>query len=376
MKRKKPIILCCALCLMFLSCTPGRKGQQAKVISTWYKGNTHCHTVLCGHADSAPEAVARWYHSRGYNFLILSEHNQFIDPDKVALPAGKRPDFILIPGEEVTGEQAIHTTGMNIRRVVPARLPEGFMGTDRAGLEEAKRLILQMHVDSVRQAGGVPILNHPNYVSGIHADNIMHISRLHLFELFNGHPDVANWGNELHASTEQKWDSLLTAGMLIYGVSSDDAHTFKEWSPQKSNPGRGWVMVRSSGLTPDAITRAMEAGDFYATNGVILSDVLCDGRQYRVSIDTARTMSELESPYVIGKKSDKGREGFLIEFIGPKGKVLEKQTGVQATYRLDNAPAYARCKITYTRRTPEGGYEQFFAWTQPWFSDRRDKIGK
>jgi hypothetical protein len=32
-----------------------------------------------------PNAVAQWYHDRGYNFLILSEHNKFIDPSTVQL---------------------------------------------------------------------------------------------------------------------------------------------------------------------------------------------------------------------------------------------------------------------------------------------------
>jgi len=39
----------------------------------WYMGNTHAHTKICGH----------------YNFLILSEHNHFIDPDTVQLPPDK-----------------------------------------------------------------------------------------------------------------------------------------------------------------------------------------------------------------------------------------------------------------------------------------------
>lgn len=365
--------LCCwALSLALFACNPGQK-EAAPPTPKWYKGNTHSHTVLCGHADSTPEAVARWYHDRSYNFLILSEHNIFIDPDSVRLPADKRADFILIPGEEVTGREAIHTTGMNTRRFVPAQLPEGFMNEPDATAREAKRRILQMHVDSVLQAGGAPILNHPNYVSGIHADNILRVRRLHLFELFNGHPDVYNWGNELHASTEQKWDSLLTAGMLIYGVSSDDAHTFQEWSPQKSNPGRGWVMVRSDTLEPGAITHAMERGDFYATNGIILSAISFENKQYRVQIDTAHTREELESPFVTGKKDSVGTEEYLIEFIGPGGQVLEKAKGTQAVYSLANGEAYVRCKLSYTRRNPDGGYEQFFAWTQPWFSDGRDK---
>ncbi|MCB0586148.1 MAG: hypothetical protein KDD06_12580, partial [Phaeodactylibacter sp.] len=295
------------------------------------------------------------------------------DPDSVPLPADKRPDFILIPGEEVTGSESIHTTGMNIRRLVEAQLPEGFMNEDGVTSRDAKRRILQMHVDSVLQASGTPILNHPNYVSGIHAEDILHIRRLHMFELFNGHPDVYNWGNELHASTEQKWDSLLTAGLLLYGVSSDDAHTFQEWAPQKSNPGRGWVMVRSDTLAPGPITHAMEHGDFYATNGIILSDVSFDNNQYLVQIDTAQTRQELESPFVAGKRDSVGTEGYAIEFIGPNGQLLEKKASIKAVYGLGNAEAYVRCKLSYTRRNPDGSYEQFFAWTQPWFSDGRDK---
>ena len=89
------------------------------VSAEWYRGNTHAHTVLCGHADSSPEAVTKWYHDRGYNFLILSEHNIFIDPDDVTMPKNKRSDFILIPGQEVTGKPVgVHTTAMNIDGVI------------------------------------------------------------------------------------------------------------------------------------------------------------------------------------------------------------------------------------------------------------------
>ena len=51
----------------------------------WYKGNTHVHATLSGHVGSTPEFVAQWYHDRGYNFLVLSEHNKFIDPTTVKL---------------------------------------------------------------------------------------------------------------------------------------------------------------------------------------------------------------------------------------------------------------------------------------------------
>ena len=40
----------------------------------WFKGNTHTHTTESD-GDSPPEDVTRWYRERGYNFLVLSDHN-------------------------------------------------------------------------------------------------------------------------------------------------------------------------------------------------------------------------------------------------------------------------------------------------------------
>ena len=72
--------------------------------------------------------------------------------------------------------------------------------------------------------------------------DMLDVKGLHMFELFNGHPSVHNHGDHQHPSTEAIWDYLLTRGMIIYGVSSDDAHAFKPENikPSKSNPGRGF----------------------------------------------------------------------------------------------------------------------------------------
>ena len=45
------------------------------VQDAWLKGNTHAHT-LWDDGDALPETVVEWYRSRGYNFLVLSDHNE------------------------------------------------------------------------------------------------------------------------------------------------------------------------------------------------------------------------------------------------------------------------------------------------------------
>jgi len=331
------------------------------VASEWFRGNTHAHTVLCGHADSSPEVVAKWYHDHGYNFLILSEHNRFIDPLNVTLPKPTRDDFILIPGEEVSGKKIIHTTAMNIKRLVPWESNDSL-----------KSDIIQYHVDETIKAGGQAILNHPNYQYAVSTEHIVPVKNLYLFELFNGHPFVNNHGDHEHQSTEQMWDQLLTKGMLIYGVSSDDAHHFQTIAPDKSNPGRGWVMVNAPKLNPDEITNAMLRGDFYSSNGIFLQAYQRGPLNYIIEVDEKKTAEMLTSEKLRGKKVKDGKTGYKIEFIGHKGKTLKEIYESTADYKIDTSNPYIRAKVTFTRKHKDG-YEEYYAWGQPIFTDGREK---
>lgn len=365
----------CLLLLFLTSCKPESQTVEEEP-TVWFKGNTHAHTVICGHADTSPDTVALWYLERDYHFLILSEHNHFIDPDSVILPADRRTDFILIPGEEVTGRLAIHTTGMNVQHYVEGQPDYPYdpaLAADTANLfPETKTAVIQQHTDSVLHAGGLPILNHPNFVTGAQVSDILPVKQLHLFELYNGHPAVYNFGNEQHIPVEAKWDSLLSAGMLILGVSSDDAHQFQTWSEDVSNPGRGWVMVDSDGvLSPDAVTQAMARGDFYATNGVMLSKVEHTADHYQIKVDTNWTKQAMASPYIIGRKDSVGTVGYQVEFIGDKGAVLHSSTDLTVDFPIEHEGKYVRAKVTYTRQLPDGRFERFYAWTQPRFLDDR-----
>ena len=334
--------------------------QGCATQTTWYRGNTHAHTVICGHADSPPEVVTQWYHDHGYNFLILSEHNHFIHPDSVVMPENLRDDFILIPGEEISGPKTVHSTAMNIEKLV---MPDKEL--------EVKIHIIQNHVDITREADGKSILNHPNYRYAISESDVLPVRGINMFELYNGHPLVANSGDEDHISTEALWDNLLTQGMQIYGVSSDDAHYFDTIDSAHSNPGRGWVMVNASALSGDAITQAMYEGSFYASNGVMLNICSVKKGKYRVNVDVEQTLNELISPELRGKLVEATESGFKIEYIGAGGQVLASTNGSRADYPISRASHYIRPRISYYRDPPTGGSEAFFAWGQPVFTDER-----
>ena len=119
----------------------------------WYKGNTHTHT-LNSDGDSTPDEVVRWYREHGYQFLVLTDHNFVTSVDGLNALAGADERFLVIPGEEVTarsGDKPIHVNGLDVaRRVEPQ------VGTSVVD-------VLQKNVDAIRQASGVPHVNHPNF---------------------------------------------------------------------------------------------------------------------------------------------------------------------------------------------------------------------
>lgn len=338
----------------FFSIGPARPDQ-------WFRGNTHTHT-LNSDGDAEPEVVAKWYHDRGYNFLVITDHNKFINPKTVKLPADKRHDFILIPGEEITGSKLIHTTAMNISTIASWQYDDA-----------NKSNIIQRHVDETMRAGGAAILNHPNFYYAVAAEDILPVQRLYMFELFNGHPSVNNGGDHSHPSTEAIWDHLLTAGMKIFAVASDDAHHYQEFSPKKANPGRGWVMVRAAELEADAITNAMLRGDFYTSNGVFLKTYRRGSSTYSVEVDAERTRQEVVSlPSICGKHVENASEGFRIEFIGLNGDILDTITGEKGHFRINPSTPYVRARVTFTRKDPQQqGFEEYNAWGQPVFTDAR-----
>jgi hypothetical protein len=296
----------------------------------WFKGNTHTHTTESD-GDSPPEVVARWYKQRGYNFLVLSDHNVWTDPSKLRHLVDS--SFILIPGEELSSRfdgKAVHVNGLNIPHVLPAQSDSTLVGT------------IQKNVDVVRGVAGVPHVNHPNFQWSISKEVLARIRNDRLVEIFNGHPLVHNEGGGDAPGMEAVWDYLLTGGKRIYGIAVDDAHHFQgEFAADRSNPGRGWIAVRAARLDPVAIMRNLEAGLFYASTGVQLDDVVVTERRLQIRV------------------RQRGDFKYTTEFIGAGGRVLARVGGTEPAYELKGDEKYVRARV----RDSMG----FVAWVQPVF---------
>jgi len=326
---RRVFALACLTILLPSSTIAQRFEVPASSGSRWFKGNTHSHTLNTD-GDSPPDTVIRWYRSHGYNFLVISDHDTITDPASYRqyIDSG----FMLVPGEEVTGRfqgSPVHLTAINLQRIVKPRTDATLLGT------------LQANVDAIRQAGGVPLINHPNYRWALNRETLGQTNGVALFELFNGHPHVHNLGGGTAPSLEAVWDALLSAGKRMYGVASDDSHFWKKYDQESPNPGRGWVYVRAAQLTPGAIAVALSTGQFYSSTGPELVDLIVTPTTIEVRIKQDRDFR------------------YRTEFIGDNGRVLSQSTELISRHELAPGVTYVRARIT-----DSGGR---VAWTQPVF---------
>jgi hypothetical protein len=388
----------------------------------WWKGNLHTHTFWSD-GDDFPESVVDWYKTNGYHFLALSDHNVMqqgqrwlMVTNRARQPAlekyrerfgakwvewrplqtipqvrlktlkefgplfNERGRFLLIPSEEISDHYkrlSIHLNGTNLRNPIKPK-----HGTNVAD-------VIQRNVDAVleqQQRTGLPMfphVNHPNFGWAITAEDLMPVRGDQFFEVYNGHPAIHNEGDEHHVSIDRMWDIMLTFRLSrlklgpLFGLAVDDAHHYHEFKHRSSNPGRGWVMVRSRELSANAIIAAMEAGDFYASTGVRLKEVRRVGRELSLDIDPEPgvnyktefigTLEGFDPTSTPGPRPTNSLYAVTRHYSEQIGAVLAVAEGSQASYKLQGDEIYVRARVTSSKPKPNafGTNETEMAWTQP-----------
>lgn len=401
-----------------------RAGDELK----WFRGNTHTHT-LWSDGDAAPEVAVKWYKDNKYDFLCLTDHNVLAIEEKwmeidgtgkdkrltsarveelkkvfgadsveVRENNGKREmklktldqismmfeepgKFLLIPAEEVTAKPAVHINGLNVReRIVP-----------QTGINS--RESLKKNFEAIEEQGkrlGIPViahLNHPNFSDGVTAEDIIAVGGERFFEVYNGHGSVRNWGDEAEGfqSTDRLWDIILTMRLKaggtkkpMFGMGTDDTHSYFKQAVGLANAGRGWVMVLAKELNTVALMEAMKAGHFYSTMGVVLDEVAWNESKYSVTIRAEEGVSYRTQFIGTRKGFDESSKAWTdakgVErkdrtrlYSDEVGQVLHESIENPAVYNFEGDEIYVRAKVISDKKHPnphvEGDTEK--AWTQP-----------
>lgn len=372
----------------------------------WYKGNTHTHTYWSD-GNAAPEHAVDWYVKHDYDFLVLSDHNilsqgekwypiaqddwrpllaeHVADLEKRFGPGWvvtrdiegsremllktltqlrnrfeTRGKFIMIQGEEITDtfkRAAIHINAINTNELIPPQHGDSILDTMQRNLnavmEQSKRFNQPM----------LAHINHPNMGHSINAQTIARIKGERFFEVYNGHRGVKTNGDEQIPSADEMWDIALTLRLtelnlgLLYGLATDDTHNH-HGKGATSQPGRGWVWVKSNKLTADSIVKAMRHGDFYASTGVKLKKIKSNNKSISLQI-----IPEEGVTYRTDFIGSRLANGEVVEV----GEILASSSDLKPKYNMQGDELYVRTRITSSLKHPnpfaEGDMQM--AWVQP-----------
>ncbi len=313
-----------SVCLVIVAATtwPSNRfvpSRQPRPDGYWFKGNTHTHT-LQSDGDSTPDEVVAWYRSHDYDFLFVTDHNKLSQTEALNAAYGADHQLLVIQGEEVT--DSVEGRPVHLNALGPTARVDPQHGTSVVD-------VMQRDVDAIRRAGGIPLLNHPNYIAPIGAAALLRVERTTLFELFNAHPETNSLGSAGVLGMEAVWDQILSSGRVMYGVADDDAHTFQPSMSRHRHavPGQGWVYVHAEHLEAQSILAALARGDFYSSTGVELRNYTVAGGWMTVEIQARPSRA------------------YRVQFIGQNGRVLHETTATCASYEFSPDDTYVRVRI-------------------------------
>ena len=409
-------------CLLALGLIQNAQAQELK----WFKGNTHTHS-LWSDGNDFPEMITDWYKQKGYDFLAISDHNVLqakevwmgvpaVEKRRKALgkttmdkyrarfggewvttrdqdgvtevrlkkleeyrPQFEEPGkFLIVQAEEISaglGKAPVHMNAVNLREEIkPIK--------DLGSIQEVLRANFKL-VNEQSARLGVPMfthINHPNFRWAFTAEDMAAVLEENFWEIYNGHPGI-NWhGDETRVGHEKLWDIANTLRIAqfkaapLYGVGTDDSH---HYHGEESSPGRGWVMVRAAKLDANEIVKAMKAGDFYASSGVVLDDVSFTDGTLRIRIHAepgVKYITEIRGTlqgYDTTTREVQTPAGDTYQtrklYSDDVGKTLARLEGTEITWKPTGKELYFRATIGSSKPHPNPSFEgqTETAWTQP-----------
>ena len=270
----------------------------------FYKANLHCHSTFSD-GRLTPEQIKEIYKERGYSIVAFTDHDILI-----AHPELADEDFLPLNGYEMEVNEKERgakgyqkTCHMCLIALEPDNLTQVcwhrekyLFGNSPSHKSEVRyddsepdyeREYTNERISDMmkrgRDNGYFVTYNHPawsleDYTDYIGYDN-MHAMEICNFGCFNeGYPDY----------NPRVYDDMLRAGKRVYCISTDDNHNvYPKGSPRFDSFG-GFTMIKADRLEYRAITKALEKGDFYASQGPEIKELRFEDGEIHIECSPAR----------------------------------------------------------------------------------------
>ncbi len=257
----------------------------------FWRGNIHTHSTRSDGVLS-PEEVCRRYRAEGYDFLALTDHfvGTFGYPSVDTVPF-RDAGFTTILGAE------LHSGPMQngeIWHILAVGLPPDFAPSNSPSFHPIEGQDTGPEIAARAVAAGAFVtVAHPQW-SGMTLADARSITAAHAVEIYNH--GCANGCDRPDGSAIA--DLLLTEGRRLNLIATDDAHFYE---PDHFG---GWVMVKATENTPEALLQALKDGAFYSSQGPEIRDVRIEGDH--VTVECSAAVSVVAMGHGTGAKAVHG----------------------------------------------------------------------
>ena len=256
----------------------------------FYKGNLHTHTTNSD-GKLSPDEVICLYQEAGYDFLALTDHWK----RTVETPRFYK-NMLLLPGIELDynlNNEVIHVVGINVDETILTRAERRH--TARRGIRD------------IRRAGGRAILAHPAWSLNT-LETLQELDGLTATEIYNS-VSATPWNGD-RADSTLILDIAAAHGLLLNTVASDDSHFYT------GEACTSFTMMQADELSPEGISRALDAGMFYASRGPRFRQIEVENGEIRVTCDPVSKIV------------------FHSNLVYTRGRCVEGEGLTEATYRI------------------------------------------
>lgn len=283
-----------------------------------FKANLHCHSTISD-GIMTPEELKEHYKSQGYNILAYTDHEVLVLHNEL-----NDETFLTIPGYEVQiyGDMELpkrlrRVSHMNFypkdqnNCIMPFYNHEDVMRLDNIpdiskavyagdGKEEKEYSVegLNRLISKAKDAGFIVSHNHPTWSK---EDSSVYTKLQGLFAV-----EIYNHGAELMGHDTYcpyVYEQMLRSGMRIGCVANDDTH-------KPCDLFGGFTMVYAESLTHNAVIRALENGDFYASRGPIIKGLWYEDGMFHIECSPVKKIvvsnSGRRDPKVSVKQTQSG----------------------------------------------------------------------
>ena len=266
-------------------------------VPRWFKANLHTHTNISD-GVLTPQQAKDLYKGKGYSILAITDHNLMVDHSELS-----DEDFLMLTGGEfnINTETYLPSKGRHGKtyhlnmiakdphnvwqpfpmvRIREASVPYVAKSRPEAMVREYSVEAVNAIIARANEKGFLVTYNHPVWSMQEYPD-YAGLEGLWAME-------ICNYGSVMEGHPEHNggiYQTMLRLGKRICPVAADDMH-----SPDHAFAG-AWCMVGAEKLEYDAVIRALERGDFYASTGPEIHSLTMEGPMVRITCSDARSVA-------------------------------------------------------------------------------------